>query len=158
VDHYHENFLKGGYVDETLKQWVPAKRIGQNKSANSQYGTLLSARKELYNSITDLPSKSLVKISSDKPYSRIHNEGGEISQNINITPKMRKFAWAMHYQETGGDKKADSKWKGMALTKKQTISRTIRIPKRQFMGTSIALNQKILERATKDFKQILLAK
>ena len=158
VDHYHENFQKGGFVDENLEPWIPSKRIGKGKDAGSQYGTLLSARKELYNSITDTPAENSVKISSDKPYSRIHNEGGQISQNVNITPKMRRFAWAMHYKENPDSKEAFSAWKGLAITKKQTISRTFTIPKRKFMGRSIALNRKIQERIQKDVKQILLSK
>lgn len=147
VDHYHENFMQGGYVDESLQPWQPAKRIGRTTDASGGYGTLLSRRKMLYNSIRALPAEIRVTVSSSLRYSRIHNEGGTITQPI--TPKMRKFAWAKYY-ESGGTSEA---MKGLALTKK--TSRTITIPRRQFMGHSAKLNQAIHARIVQDVKRIL---
>lgn len=44
------------------------------------------------------------------PYARIHEEGGTIpAYSILMTPKMRRFFWAMWYETK------DSKWKGAAL-------------------------------------------
>ena len=45
---------------------------------------------------------------------------------------MRKFAWAQHYKEAGDDKKKDTFWKRLALTKKTKL--TVRIPQRQFIS------------------------
>jgi phage gpG-like protein len=151
VDHFRENFMQGGYMDDTLQPWKPSKRIGVGKGASAGYGTLLSARKELYNSIRFAASEGKVVIISSLPHSKIHNEGGTISQNITVTPKMRRFAWAKHY-EAGT---ADTKWKGLALTKKTSIARNITMPKRQYMGKSIELNRQIQERIMKDLKAIL---
>lgn len=147
VDHFHENFQLGGYVDDTLKPWKPAQRIGRDKTAAAGYGTLLSARKELYNSIRYVASESKTVISSSLRYSRAHNEGATITQAI--TPQMRKFAWAKYY-ESGGENEA---WKGMAITKKKT--RTFKLPKRQFMGQGAALNRLVEQRIHKDLKRIL---
>lgn len=148
VDHFHENFMLGGYMDKKLQSWAPSKRIGQDKSAASGYGPLLSSRKELFNSIRSIASDGRVVISSSLKYSKIHNEGGAITQQI--TPKMRKFAWAKYY-ESG---KTNETWKGMALTKK--TSRTIIIPQRKYMGHSATLNNQIQMRIIKDVKQLLL--
>lgn len=147
VDHFHENFMLGGYVDDKLQPWRASKRIGQDKSAASGYGTLLSSRKELYNSIRFLSFEGKVVIASSLKYSKIHNEGGTIT--LKITPQMRKFAWAKYY-ESG---ETSSQWKGMALTKKTT--RTIVIPQRKYMGRSIELNRQIQARIAKDLKRIL---
>ena len=59
---------------------------------------------------------------------------------------MRRYAWAMHYKESGGVKGADTMWKRMALTKKTKIK--VKIPQRQFMGTEPApeLNKKITDK------------
>ena len=46
-------------------------------------------------------------------YAQIQDKGGLTSPEV--TDKMRKFAWAMHY------KTKDDKWKGLALTKKQML-------------------------------------
>lgn len=149
VDHYHQNFMRGGFVDDALIPWIPAKRIGQGGGAGAGYGTLLSSRKELYNSIRSIPGDSRVVISSALRHSKIHNEGGQITQPI--TPKMRKFAWAKYY-ESG---KTNEQMKGLALTKRTT--RSITIPQRRYMGRSSALNRAIYERIYKDVKRIILA-
>jgi phage gpG-like protein len=154
VDHFHENFMLGGFVDDKLEPWRPSKRIGQDKSAASGYGTLLSSRKELYNSIRSIASEGKVTISSSLRYSRIHNEGGTVTQTI--TPKMRRFAWAKYYQANpGGKGEGGGMWKAMALTKKTT--RTFIIPKRKYMGHSVEINRQIELRVAKDFKRILFS-
>jgi len=156
VDHFKENFVKGGFVDHGLDKWQTPKRFdASSKFARSKYGTLLSARKELYNSITFDARRGMVVIRSDKPYAKLHNEGGPVDHSIPITPKMRRFAWAMHYQETNGASKANSKWKGLALTKKDSIRVKFTMPKRQFIGNSAALNAKIEARIINDLKNIL---
>jgi len=47
---------------------------------------------------------------------KLQNDGG----NIKVTLKMRKFFWAMWFDTK------DEFWKGMAMTKKQTINITAR--------------------------------
>lgn len=156
VDEFRENFHRGGYQDDEFTAWKPSKRIGQGKSAAAAYGTLLSSRVELLNSIRFATKPGGVVVSSGKPYSRIHNEGGTINQNIQVTPKMRKFAWAKYYEANGGEAGDNGKqWKGLALTKKQTINRTFVMPKRQFMGPSAHVKKLIYERMIKDFKRII---
>lgn len=154
VDHYQDNFRKGGFVNETLEKWQPAKRL-LYKTGGAQYGTLMSSRQELFNSISYFPGDGKVTIRSDKPYSKIHNEGGMIHQDVPITPKMRKFAWAMYYKQEGAGNEA---WKGLALTKKTILSRNITIPKRKYIGQSIALNNKFQARFKADLEKILFAK
>lgn len=147
VDHYQQGFIQGGFTDDSLAPWIPSKRIGRGEGAASAYGTLLSSRKELYNSIRFIASPGKTLVISSLPYSRIHNEGGAITQQI--TPAMRRFAWAKYY-ESG---KQEEGWKGMAITKKQT--RTLTLPQRKFMGKSEVLHQAILQRAQKDIRKIL---
>jgi phage gpG-like protein len=74
-------------------------------------------------------NRIVVGVSSDVKYASIHNEGGQIK----ITPKMRRYFWAM-YIET-----KQEYWKGLALTKKEHII----IPQRQFIGDSEALFKSI---------------
>lgn len=154
VDHFKDNFRKGGFVNNGLRAWEKPKRFSETgKSAGSRYGTLLSSRNELFNSISYDAKNNVVYIRSDKEYAAIHNEGGTINSTIPVTPKMRKFAWAMHYNETGGE--GDSKWKGLALTKKDSLNLSINMPQRQFIGQSKELNQAITELIEKHLKKIL---
>lgn len=66
-------------------------------------------------------------IGNNMPYAATHEYGDK--RNINITSKMRKFAWAMFYKTT------NEKWKRIALTKKTQFE--IKIPKRPFMRPAI---------------------
>lgn len=79
---------------------------------------------------------------------------------------MRRFAWAKYYALGGGDKGAQEgpkgskntnpdeagKWKGLALTRKQSLA--INIPRRQFMGESAELTEKIAEYLEKELLRI----
>lgn len=153
VDHFKDNFRKGGFVNNGLKTWDKPKRFSETGGTKQRYGTLLSSRNELFNSIAYSAKTNTVTIRSDKEYAAIHNEGGTINSIIPVTPQMRKFAWAKHYEETAGQ--GDSKWKGLALTKKETLNLTINMPQRQFIGNSEELNEKINELIKKHITKIL---
>lgn len=156
--HYQDNFRKSGFVDGGLHPWPKTKRqmVG-GTSAASQHGPLLSNRNHLFNAVRYVPGDYRVKIVNDVPYAPIHNWGGETSPAV--TPKMRRFAWAMYYK-TGGKPKTGTKggksakkgqaaalspeaqmWRGLALTKKKRLH--IRIPQRQFIGPSRELEERI---------------
>jgi phage gpG-like protein len=117
-------------------------------------GTLMVRSGDLVNSIKEKsksPEKVVISAGSDKvPYARVHNEGETIT--VPVTPKMRKFAWAMHYQEAGDDKNANTPWKGLALTKKQTL--TIKLPMRRFMGPSDKLNDVLFNALRDEFNKL----
>lgn len=87
-----------------------------------------------------------VRFESTEPQAAIHNEGGEIV----VTEKMRKFFWWKYYQAQGGlgrkkngEQRRDKYnlqltteavfWRNMALMK---IGSTIKMPKRQFIGSA----------------------
>ena len=160
VNHIRADFRKGGLTNNGFHPWPITKRqtSGGSDSA-SQYGPLLSGRNRLMNSITAQPGEGHVRILTDVPYAAIHNKGGVLRPRV--TPKMRKFAWAMFYKETGGKKGKgknsgkDSKWKALALTRKTQLN--VNIPQRQFMPpeASSELMQKIEQRIDKDLLKII---
>ncbi len=164
-DHYQDNFRKGGFVNNGLQKWPVTKRQRSgSKSVAAKYGPLLSERKHLFESIKYIPGDYKVKVSNEVPYAAIHNEGG--TANPTVTPKMRRFAWAMYYKVSGKkkNKKKNKKtgtqenaaggfWKALALTKKQKLS--IKIPKRRFLGESAELTRKINEKTEQEITKIL---
>lgn len=164
-DHYQDNFRKGGFVNNGLKKWPVTKRqCSGSSSASAAYGPLLSGRNHLFDSIKYVPADYRVKVANEVPYAAIHNEGGTV--NPTVTPKMRRFAWAMYHKVTGRGKnkrktkKAGTKenaaagfWKALALTKKQKLS--IKIPKRRFLGESAELTRKINEKTEQEITKIL---
>jgi phage gpG-like protein len=124
------------------------------KGAGSRYGPLLSGRSHLARSIEYTPGDRQVTVFTRVSYAGIHNRGGTLHPSV--TPKMRRFAWAQHYREAGKDKKKDTFWKRLALTKKTKLN--IQIPQRQFMPTSTPgpeLARKVDERFLKELKRII---
>lgn len=89
--HFKSNFQKGGFVDQNLKKWKPAKRIGKAKGAKGQYGTLLSARNYLYNSINYRVLPYQVIIFTRVPYAIVHNEGLRAGRGKGFKMPKRQF-------------------------------------------------------------------
>lgn len=90
-DHFQDNFRKGGFVNGGLKKWKPAKRTGQGKKADGRYGTLLSSRNHLYNSIDYVPGDAKVTIQNKVPYAAVHNEGLKAGRGKGFTMPKRQF-------------------------------------------------------------------
>ena len=171
-DHFQDNFRRGGFVNGGLHPWPKAKRLSSGGTdAASQYGTLLSGRNHLFNSIKYVPSDYRVRVASEVVYAPVHNWGGTVS--VTVTDRMRRFAWAKFYKASGKAGKAATRrkngrkgavvgqapnqqasfWKNLALTKKKKLN--IRIPQRQFLGDSKELTEKINERIEKEIRNIL---
>jgi len=81
-----------------------------------------------------------VGVDSNIKYAEIHNFGGKIE----ITPKMRRYFWAM-FKQTG-----DAYYKGLALTKKKHFD----IPERKFIGNTLAMEPRLDRRTIKELKKI----
>lgn len=137
------------------------------KSNEGKQRNLLISRGRLWRSLRI--TKAVwgdVRVGSNVDYAQIHNEGG--TTHPTVTPKMRKFAWAMYNKRRGtasrfedsvrdSDIRAYSKannsanfWRNLALTNKSRL--TVRIPKRQYMGAEPELEKRIkltIERAFK---------
>lgn len=66
-------------------------------------------------------------VGNNMEYAATHEFGDK--RTVDVTQRMRKFAWAMFY------KTRDEKWKRFALTKKTQF--VIKIPKRPFMRPAV---------------------
>ena len=162
VNHFKENFRRSGFVNSGLRPWPKTKRQMSNlHGADSRYGPLTSSRNHLMSSIESHPGVGEVSIVNPVPYASIHNEGGNIITHPTVTPQMRKFAWAMAYSLAGNKPLTKDipteaqKWKGLALTKKKSITIHANIPKRQFMGDSLELNKKIETTIEKELSKLI---
>lgn len=159
ADHFQDNFRKGGYVNNGLHPWPQTQRQkAGGDHAYSQYGPLLSARNYLYGSIRYVPGDATVTVGTSVPYAAVHNQGATITTHPTVTPKMRKFAWRQFFsaKEKKGDQSPEaSKWKALALTKKEKLDVTARIPQRQFIGPSAELKQNIQNTVENEIRNIL---
>ena len=148
-NHFRDNFRQGGFVDRELRPWPRTRRQQSGAgTAESQYGPLLSSRKHLMSSVEHPTYDYGALVYNRGPYAPIHNWGG--TTHPTVTPRMRRYAWWRYYAAGGGKKNGTGKtaggeeaeqWKRLALTKKKKI--TVRIPQRQFLGTSARLEETI---------------
>lgn len=129
-----ENSIVENFRSESFfgTPWLPR----QQQEGNEGKGLLVQSGRLRRSFTIDVRGLTAI-IHSDAPYAQVHNEGGRIEQSIVITPQMRKFFWARFYETK------DEKWKGLALTKKSKIDRTIEVPQRQFMGEHAELDTRI---------------
>ena len=170
-----ENFRKQGFDDKTVEKWKKREKKerkgrGSKKSA-AELGTVRSVKAgrailvqtgDLRRSIIRVPNRSAlnVKIQTDLPYAKIHNEGGIINKS--------GFTGVMYYREVSTNLATRRTQKRFASTTGKKATRathameinvgahTIKMPKRQFIGDSYNLNEKVkavlIKRLDKVFK------
>ena len=161
TDHIKENFRRGGYVDGGLHPWPKTRRQQSgDMSAASQYGPLLSRRNYLAGSITYVPGEAQVTVGTTVPYAATHNQGATIVSHPRVTPKMRKFAWAQFFKNGGKEATVPAGspaglWKAIALTKKERLTVTSRIPQRRFLGIAKELREIIANTVREEILPII---
>lgn len=111
-DEFDKNFERQGFFTQA---WA------RRKSPIRGDGHILVASGDLRRSVQSRSDASSITFFSTSPYAAIHNEGGEIK----VTAKMKRFFWAKYYESK------NEFWRAMALMK---VGKTIKIPKRQFLG------------------------
>lgn len=138
VNLFKLNFEKEGFISGKrggLKKWKKTKRnTGRKvlkKGGRLQRGIHI---KRLGN------GKVTIGVDSNIKYAALHNFGGTIP----ITPKMRRYFWAM-FKQTG-----DNYFKGMALTKKTEFV----IPERKYIGNTDAMEPRLNRLTIKELKNI----
>jgi phage gpG-like protein len=90
IEHFHENFLQGGFVNNGLQAWQPAKRLSNPRNRNNNK-TLLSSRNHLFSSIKKQTAPGQVTITSDVEYAAVHNEGLKAGRGAGFTMPKRQF-------------------------------------------------------------------
>lgn len=140
-DEFDQNFTRKAFFSEAWPRRKSPKMGGRSGSLLVDTGSL---RRSVRSEIDQ--ARFSIRFFSDLPYAAIHNEGGEIV----VTRKMKRYFWAKYYEARGsfGRRKNGSLrktqknarlsteadfWKAMALKK---VGETVKIPKRQFLGTS----------------------
>lgn len=139
VKHFKNAFRVGGLAG---KKWK-GRKTPRTGSTNGQGPLVLSG--DLMNSIDYRISGMQVIIYSDQLYAEIHNTGGVIT----VTPKMKKFFWAKHYEmkKTGNVELSE-------IFKRCALSKQIVIEQRQFIGDDPELDKKIEDKITRDLNKI----
>lgn len=123
------NFFKGNFRVQGFRDGGRVNKWRKRRNKNSGKA-ILSGSGRLKNSINVIRAGQDVITIGTKgvSYGQVHNEGG----SMQVTEKQRKFFWAK-YKETGND-----------MYKHLAMAKTIRIPRRKFMGDSSDLREAIV--------------
>ncbi len=146
VRFFKERFRTKDWVDQRTEPWPKRsfKGAGGSLMVGKQSGALRRSIRVVRSSQTE------VVIGTDMKYAQIHNEGGKVP----ITAKSRKFFWAKHLEaKEQNNVRMARYWLGLATTKKQFF----KIPKRQFLGPSQVLANRIERHALAEVSRALKA-
>lgn len=144
VNHFTKSFRDGGFTDESLEIWKPRKRTERGKSR-----AILVKSGRLRRSLRSRRLGNLaVKIMTDVPYAKIHNDGGVIEKEANR--RILSFTSGGRFAKT----KTRAQRKDISYQQQSFIrEHYIRMPKRQFIGYSGKLNRQIIAFLDKNIKK-----
>lgn len=147
-DEFDRNFERQAFFSEAWQR---------RKSPTRPGGSILIDSGNLRRSIRSRTTEDSITFYTDLPYAAIHNDGGEIV----VTKRMKGYFWHKYMTLAGvlqwarrkdGTMRRDKQtrqqsteaefWKFMALKKEGS---TIKIPRRQFLGTSPEVEQAVRE-------------
>lgn len=146
-DEFDRNFERQAFFSEA---WQRRKSPLRNEGR-----AILTDTGALRRSIGSRTTENSITFYTDLPYAAIHNDGGEIK----VTKRMKRYFWHKYHEASGsfgrrkdGGLRKDKRtlrltteaefWKFMALKKEGS---TIRIPRRQFLGTSPEVERAVRE-------------
>ena len=135
-------FNAKGFIDKGIKKWADRANPATNKKGSKRALMIYTGALRRSIRVLNISGNTIRVGSQGIKYAEIHNTGGTITQTP--TDRQRRFFWAMFKQTK------NEMWKRAALA--QTI--TIRIPQRQFIGQSAALEKRIERQFTQRLKQI----
>ena len=152
TEEFDKNFQRKAFFSKPWSQRKTGKK-----------GSLMIATGTLRRSITAELTENGIRWSSSVPYSKIHNEGGEIT----VTAKMKRFFWAKYY-ELSGKVKVNAKTKKMSKTSQRyseeaefyknlalmKVGDKIVMPQRQFIGYAPEVLQAINKVVEDNFKDL----
>ncbi len=135
TEYYKQRFTTKEWEGEP---WPAAKNPPSRGSLLVRSGALVSTIRPVRVTSTE----ATIRAGSPRvPYARIHNEGGTVTQKP--TPKQRRFFWAKaHATSETATESGLGRWERAAVAKQLHIT----IPRRKFIGKSVALNRLIVAR------------
>jgi len=136
VLHFKQSFQDEGFTDEKLEKWKEVKRRQSPSRADLANANLpiLTGTGDLGRSIQSKVEPGKVTVISDVPYAKAHKDG--FSGTVSVKAHERK-------RKDGGSSNI------------RAHSRNANIPKRQFIGDSKVLDDKIKNVITDELDKIL---
>jgi len=152
-EEFDRNFERKAFFDQA---W-PGTRLENRR------GSLMMRTGNLRRSIRHMLAGYEIIFTSSAIYAALMNEGGEVK----VTPRMKKFFWAMYYK-TSGAVTYNTRSRGVAKTKRNTrlqaeaenwkalalkkVGDTLKFPARRFIGQHQQVDEAV-QRASDAFMQ-----
>jgi phage gpG-like protein len=154
VTFFKQGFRNGGFTDTSLIKW--------QKGYKSAGATLVKGG-HLRDSIQIISlSPQMVRVGSiGIRYAKLHNEGGIMP----LSAQQKKYFWAKYYELVGKNKTskgnsrtgsaADLRSSQAMAYKRMALAKTLKFPKRQFIGESVELGNRIAKSVSNRFQTLL---
>lgn len=147
---FKDSFRNQGFSDWGLQPWRGTKSGKKNRFGMKSMGILIASGK-LKNSIrTTHASAGIIEITAGNqfvPYAQIHNEGGSGIGKITVKSYRRKVSRTASISSTSMKTKKTTSRRRKITTGVTVVKSHVRdmskFPKRQFMGDSQKLNERI---------------
>lgn len=156
VNFFQDSFNKQAWIDTSKDKWKPRKDTGKRNKGRAilvKSGRLKRATRVKHASWNN------VLVVNDTPYAAAHNDGVNETQTVKGHKRTatRRASTKSSYKAIGNEKRKARKIKINGATHSvKSYSRHMKIPRRRFMGESMALNNRIdrefLRRLTKIVK------
>lgn len=148
VNEFKYNFVREGFRgDAGVKFWKPRK-----KKTKGAYRKILFKTGTLSRALKAAPIANIARVINDTPYSEVHNEG--LTINHPGGTRINHFK-TFKSGKNKGKKLFAKAGKAHYGQKNHAKAYTIKMPKRQFMGTSKPLLNNISKIVDNELKQIL---
>lgn len=137
----NNNFKQEGFEDDTLEKWPLRSKQDKNEKKRGKRNLLVKSgalRRSIEVKILKEAAGSVVVVSSDMPYAKIHNEGLQVSYTAKVKAHNRVSSKGKSYKVSAHSRKVNFK-----------------MPKRQFMGLSSAFDKELIDFVEKSVENIL---
>ncbi len=143
-EEFDRNFERKAFFD---KKWP-------SPSLHNSRGSTLMRSGQLRRSIRSRIHQGQIRWSSSQPQANLLNQGGTVT----VTPRMKKFFWAMYYKESGAKGKSKrpvtqraEQWKALAL---QKTGKKMKVKQYQFLGHHPKIDTMVKEVVRNNMKEI----
>lgn len=134
-----ERFRAQDWLDQGSTPWPARKRKTGKKSDNR---AILVKSGALRRSIRAHARSMNIIISSSMPYAQVHNEGGNVECTQNVSAHSRRSHKRKGYVNSKG-RKVSASVVGAHTVSEFSRTQKFKMPKRQFMGRSAALDRQV---------------
>lgn len=149
VSFFKGRFRSQGWLDTGFHPWRKRKKLDKKRPGRN----ILMDRGKLRNSIRGEVRGGDIIFGSDRPYAKVHNEGGTV--NIPARTQILHFKKYKSGKRKGKTLFARNNAQASFGQKVENKGGSFQMPKRQFMGESKYLTIKIKSLVDKHIKQIL---